>query len=234
MSTLTPTRKVSRRHELREDKVITLSARVLDFFENNRTLVYGVFAGIIVLVAFILYYTRSQASLNSVATEEMSTAVTRYESGEFAAALDGDINFKGLLEIIDEYGGTDAGNLAKFYAADAFFRQGIYDRALELFKEVDKTADYLGARALAGEAAVYENQGDSQRAGQLYLQAASQYENEAVTPEYLMQAGQAFEDAGDAPAALRTYRQIKDDYPDAPQARDIDFFISRIAAGTTS
>ena len=68
MSTLTPTRKVSRRHELREDKVITFSARILGYIEENRTKAYAIFGGIILIVASGLYYSYNQSAKTTLAT----------------------------------------------------------------------------------------------------------------------------------------------------------------------
>ena len=53
MSTLNPTRKVSRRHELREDTVVTAYARALGYFENNRSVVFGA-AAVILLIATLI------------------------------------------------------------------------------------------------------------------------------------------------------------------------------------
>lgn len=231
MSTLTPTRKVSRRHELREDKVITFSSRVLEYIELNRTKAYSIFGGICLIVALSLYWNYSQASDNEVATSEMAMAVSRYEAGEYAVALDGDINFTGLLEVADEYGGTDAGNLAKFYAADALFRLAEFGRALPLFQDVKKDANYIGASALAGEAAIHEINGEYETAGDLFVRSANLFNSAVAGPEYLLSAGRAYEKAGSLDKARRAYEQVREDYPTAVQARDIDFYIGRATAG---
>src|SRR5690606_17436511 len=97
------------------------------------------------------------------------------------------------LEIADEYGSTDAGNLARFYAADALFRLGEYDRALEYFRKYDEDDGLIGASAIAGEAAIRENKGEYEAAGDLYRRAALHYENELRSPEYLLQAARAYE-----------------------------------------
>ena len=232
MSTLTPTRKVSRRHELREDKMITFSARLLGYIEENRAMAYAIFGGIILVVGLSLYYSYDQSSKNTVATAEMAVAVTHYEAGEYAAALDGDISFKGLIEIATDYGNTDAGNLARFYAADALFKQGSLDRALAMFQDFRKDANYLGASALAGEASIHESKGDFDTAANLYLRSANLFASSNVAPAYLLNAGKVFEKASDMNAAARAYEQLKEEYPDTPEARDIDFFIGRVTAAS--
>jgi len=232
MSTLNPTRKVSRRQELREDRVVTMSARAIDFYENNRNLVYGIIAGIVVVALLAVGLAWNSARMNEEALERMATAVQRYESGEYQVALDGDISFMGLLDIADEYGGTDAGNLARFYAADALFRVGDLERSLEFFRDYDKEADYLGASAFAGEAAIYEIQEDFSRAGDLYIRAANVFESEITSPDYLMKAGRAYERGGETGDAMDAYEQIKEDFPDSQAASSVDFHLARLEAAS--
>ena len=90
MSTLNPTRKVSRRHELREDTVVTFYARALGYFENNRNTVYGILGGIVLVVLLLFVFSWNKSSKNAKALSEMAFAVQRYEAGDFQASLDGD------------------------------------------------------------------------------------------------------------------------------------------------
>jgi TolA-binding protein len=228
MSTLNPTRKVSRRHELREDTVVTLYARALDFIENKRGIVLSAIGGLVLVIAIVLGYSFYQQNRNEQAMSMITEAVNRYESGEYQAALDGDASFAGLLEIVDDYGSTTTGNLARFYAGDALFRTGQYDLALEYFADYDKESNYLGASAYAGEAAVYEIKEDYSSAGDRYLDAAEVFPNTVTAPDYLLSAARAYEKAGDSANARSAYEQLRDDYPDAQQAKDIQFFISRL------
>lgn len=232
MSTLNPTRKVSRRQELREDRVVTMSARAIDFYENNRNLVYGIIAAIVVVALLAVGLAWNSARRNDEALERMATAVQRYEAGAYQAALDGDISFMGLLDIADEYGGTDAGNLARFYAADALFRVGDLERSLEYFRDYDKEADYLGASAFAGEAAIHEMQEDFSRAGDLYVRAANVFESDITSPDYLLKAGRAYERAGEIDEAMEAYERIREDFPDSQAASNVDFHLARLEAST--
>ncbi len=229
MSTLTPTRKVSRKHELREDKVVTFSARALGLIENNRAVVYSALAGVVIVLAAILGNSYMQSKRNAEALDMMTEAVSRYERGDYTAAVDGDMSFAGLIEIADDYGNTKAGNLARFYAADALYRTGDLDEALEYFEAFKKGADYLGASALAGEAAIHETKLDHARAADLYLRAAEIFESVVTSPDYLVKAGRAYENAGDFSSARRVYEKLKADYSGTSEGQDAEFYLARIS-----
>lgn len=229
MSTLTPTRKISRRHELREDKVVTLYARLLGLVEQNRSVVLAAGAVVVIVVVAVVGFTMLMAQRNQTAIDRMSEAVRAWETGDYRTALDGTGTWLGLTAIIDDFGSTDSGNLARYYAADAHFRLGEYDQALELFQAFDKGADYLGASALAGEAAILETRGEHGEAGDLYRRAATIFVSDVTSPMYLMKAGRAYEEAGDPGAARRVYEQVRDDFATSQEARDIEFYLARVA-----
>jgi len=230
MSTLNPTRKVSRRHELREDTVVTFYARALGYFENNRNTVFGVAGGIVLIVLALLGYSWMQSNNNEKALSQMAVAVQKYEAGEFQASLDGDASFLGMIEIADSYGSTNSGNLAKFYAADALFRVGDMERALEYFESFSKGSDYLGASAYAGEAAIHELNGDQKKAGDLFVRAATVFESEITSPMYFENAARAYAAAGDKGKARSAYESIRDDYPNSQAARNVDFYLAQYAS----
>ncbi|MEX0600398.1 MAG: tetratricopeptide repeat protein [Rhodothermales bacterium] len=234
MSTLNPPKSISKKHELREDKVVTLYARVWQFVDENKQLVYGAAAGVVLLIAALIGYVVYQNNLAAEAEAELARIIPIYEQGQFQQALDGTADRLGLLEIGDEYGSTSAGNLAHFYAADALFNLGEYDRALEHFASFDKPRDFLGASALAGQAAVHETREEYERAGDLYRDAAFHYENELTTPEYLFKAGRAYELAGLYGEAVEQYETVRDDYPDSEQASDIEVYVARASAAQSS
>lgn len=234
MSALNPPRHVSRKHELREDTVITLYARVWEFFDQNRKVVYGALAGlaavVLIVVGYVFYLGRQQDR----AAELLGGVVQLYEEGQLRDALDGTAGSPGLLEIADEYGRTDAGNLARFYAADALFRLGEYDDALEHFRRFSKEKNLIGASAIAGEAAVNETRGEFRRAGDLYRRAALYFENELRSPEYLLQAARAYEQAGAYDQAEEVIDLAADRFPDSSVADAADFHKARLAAKKSS
>jgi tetratricopeptide (TPR) repeat protein len=230
MSTLNPPKRISKRHELREDAVITWYARAWGYFDQNRKLVYAVIAGVLLVILAIIGYIFYQNEQGREAEELLGSVISFYEAGSYQEALDGTAGTIGLLEIADEYGGTDAGNLAHFYAADALYNLGEYERALEHFQEFDKIEGFIGASAIAGEAAVYENLGEYERAANRYLDAAEFFENTLASPRYLMDAARAFEAAGVYSEAQRAYEQILEDYPESNLAAQAEIYIARAQA----
>ncbi len=234
MSTLKPTKKISRRQELRQDTVVTFSAKVWQFVDRNRAIAYGALGVVVLIAAGIVGYSYLQTQRNAEAQQYLAPAVRLYEKGMFSEALEGTGIEMGLLGIAEEFGSTDAGNLAHFYSADALFRQGDLDRALEHFEQVEKSANYVGASALAGEAAVYEAKGEHRHAAELYKRAALVFPNEVQSPGYLIDAGRAFENAGDYARAIETYELVSKDYAESAQARNVDMLVARVEAKRTS
>ena len=234
MSTLNPPKRISKRHDLREDAIITWYARAWGYFDENRKVVYGAVAGLVVLIALIVGWVVYQNQKSQEAEELLAGIVAAYEASSYQEALDGTADQLGLLEITEEYGSTDAGNLAHFYAADALYQLGEYDRALEHFQEFDKPDGFLGASAIAGAAAVYENREEHERAADLYMEAAQFFENPLSSPQYLMNAGRAYEAAGDYGEAQRAYELIREDYPDSNIASQVEVYIARAAAKQNS
>ncbi len=221
-------RSTSRRHELRQDRFITFFARAWGFFDRNRTLAYGLLAGLVVLILLGIGYAYYHNQQQQEAQRRLGAIISVYESGDYQAALEGTGGQMGLLEISEAYGGTQAGNLATFYAADALYQLGEYDRALALFEAFDREENLLGAGALAGIAAIYEDQGAYEEAAQYYREAAALYESAATSPYYLLDAARAYEAAGAFEQALETYRMIEAQYPESPPAQQVAQHIARV------
>ena len=234
MSTLKPTRKISRKEKLREDTVATLYAKAVDFFDRNRNVVYGSLAAVAVLIVALVGWSYMKSQKEATAAEEIAAAVRNYELGLYREALDGVAGSKGLITVSNEYSGTDAGNLAKFYAADALFRLGEYDEALGFFRSYKKESDYLGASALAGEASILEMKGQPAEAARLYERAADTIDDELTTAQYLIDAGRSYEAAGMYDRAVRTYQRVADDFSAVPVSRDAEFLVARARAGALS
>ena len=230
MPALQAPRKISRRQELRQDAVVTATTRAVNVFDENRTVAIGLLVAVIIAVIGVAGYQYYLIGQSSEAAARLGSIVATYEQGIWDVALDGTAENIGLLEIANRYGNTDDGNLARFYAADALYRLDRKEEALKYFEAYDKDSNYLGAAGYAGEAAVQEDLGNEKRAAELYYQAATTYENNLTSPEYLLSAARNYESIGDYAAAREMYTVIQNRFPDADAAGGLDLYFARLDA----
>ncbi|EKC67235.1 hypothetical protein LEA_09406, partial [human gut metagenome] len=89
------------------------------FFQKNGRLVTYIFLALLVIAALVFGY-RSLIAQPRIekAAEMIAQAQARFEAEnpDFELALQGDANGAGFLDVIDQYGSTPSGNLAKHYA----------------------------------------------------------------------------------------------------------------------
>jgi tetratricopeptide (TPR) repeat protein len=230
MSALKTPEKTSRRQELRQNTLVELYGRLLMFYEEYRQLVYGLGIALLAVLLAVPGYMYYQQQQSEQANQLLGQILPAYEQGNYEQALNGSSQQAGLLTIADNYGGTEAGNLAAFYAANALYEQQKYDRALQYYQQFDKQQDFIGASAYAAEAAIYESRGNYEQAASRYEQAAAQYDNKLTAPRYLLEAGQAYEEAGNYAGAEQAYEKIKTQYPDAEEAQEVERYLARVRA----
>lgn len=198
-----------------------------DFVKKNKTKLLGVFAAIAaIIVAGFLYY-NYRSTQNEEAQEAMFQAVYYFEADSLNKALNGDGQYDGLLKIADEYSGTDAGNLANFYAGVALLKQGSFAEAQSHLEDF-KSDDYLmqaRAYSLIGDA--LSEQGKYKEAADMYNKAANHNSNQYFSPLYLMKAGIAYEAANDFQAAANTYDKIIKSYAASAEVTDAKKYKAR-------
>jgi len=228
MSALKTPEKTSRRQELRQNMLVELYGRLLMLYEDNRQLLYGLGIGLLALVLAVPGYMYYHQQQSKQANQMLGKILPAYEQGNYEQALNGTGQRAGLLTIADDYGSTSAGNLATFYAANALYEQGKYDKALTYYQRFEKSNDFIGASAYAAEASIYESRGEYKKAASTYEQAASQYDNKLTAPRYLLEAGQAYEDAGNYSAAEQAYEKVKEQYPEADEAETVKQYLARV------
>ncbi|MES3630129.1 MAG: tetratricopeptide repeat protein [Longimonas sp.] len=230
MSSLKTPEKSSRRKELRSNSIVDLYARSVLFFEENKNAIYAAGVGLVVLIAAVGVYFWNVQQTEAEAQRHLGQIERLYAMGEYERALQGTGDLMGLLEIADTYSGTDAGNLAVFYVANAYLRNDLPDEAMTYLERFDKDRDLIGASALAAEASIFEDRGDYETAGARYERAAEFASSAHVSPQYLMNAGRAYEAAGNLEQARRVYSQIQTEYADSPEAERVQRFLARVEA----
>jgi tetratricopeptide (TPR) repeat protein len=150
-----------------------------------------------------------------------------FEKDSFKLALKGDGNNPGFLTVIDEFGGTKAGNLAHYYAGICYLKTGQFQQAIDNLESFSADDEFVAPIALGATGDCYMELGKTDQAIDYYNKASKKSENEMTTPLYLMKAGIASEIKGDFKTALENYNTIKEKYKKSQQATEIDKYIAR-------
>lgn len=201
------------------------------FFEKNAKIISIIF-GAAVVVALLMLATHRFYTIphETKAKEQIFTAEQYFEKDSFNLALNGDGNYPGVLDIIDNYGRTPAGNLAKYYAGISYLQLGKYKEAIGYLEDF-KTDDLLlkpVATGAIGDA--YAELGNKEKALKYYAEAANVKTNNFTTPIYLLKEGRMYEMMGNKEKALATYQTIKDKYGDSNEGRLAEKYIARLTA----
>lgn len=205
------------------------------FFEKNGRLLGYIFIGLLVLAGLFFGY-RSFISQPRAekAAEMIAQAQYRFESEtpDFELALAGDANGAGFIDVIEQYGSTPSGNLAKHYAGICYLRQGDLDNAAKYLAQFSTLKGIPGALinaqnyGLQGDIAV--EQQDYAKAVKFYEKAVKAADNNLTAPMYLRKAGLAEQAAGNNKKALEFYEQILTSYPQSMDAREAEKLIGSV------
>lgn len=201
-----------------------------DFFERNQKLILGVVAGIVILAGGIFAYNNLyKAPREQRAMDAMYRAQAQFERDSFALALEnpGGGN-EGFLDIIDNYGGTNAGNLAQYYAGISWLYLGQYEAALEHLKNFSPAGDVSPAMKQGAIGDVYSELNELDKAARQYEKAANSGDTDFITAYYLKKLGLLYESQGKTEEARELYEEIRKKYPDSPSGRDIQKYLARI------
>lgn len=215
--------------ELEVEEIVSRSEQ---FIENHsKKIIYGIIA-IAVVVAAVLgikhgYLIPQQKKANAA----MFKGEQYFAKDSFALALNGNgTDYPGFEAIIDQYGSTDAGNLAKAYAGICYFKTGETQKALDLLKSFSGK-DQMISPAITGLIGdCYVNLGNVKEGISYFEKAAKEADNDVVSPVYLKKAGIAYESLNDYPNAVKAYTAIKEKYYASMEASDIDKYITRASA----
>ena len=145
-------------------------------------------------------------------------------------ALNGGEGKYGFLDIIDNYGGTDAANLAHYNAGFAYLRTGKYQEAIEQLEGFDSDDEIFSALATGGIGDAFMQLEQPEEALGYYEKAAEMRSNSFTTPRFLLKAAITAIEIGDADAAEEYLLQIEDEYSDAPEADKVPIYLGQARA----
>jgi len=224
------TTKQDKKIDKTEERIVAVEeafSKTEQFIEKNQKIIIIVVAAVIIVVlgffGFRRYYL---APKDKEAQSQMFMAEKYFEQDSLNKALNGDGNYLGFLDIINDYGITKSGNLAHYYAGICYLKLGQFENALEHLKKFDAGDQVVGpmAKGAMGDACMELKQ--TEKAVGYYTEAADMRKNEFTTPLFLMKAAFTHEEMGNLDKALACYKRIKDEYPRSVEGREIDKYIS--------
>jgi tetratricopeptide (TPR) repeat protein len=159
---------------------------------------------------------------------ELYKAQENFQNDSLQLALNGNGTTSGFLNIIDDYSGTKAANLSRYYAGICYLNLGDFDEAIRQLDKFSSSDEVFGplAKGAIGDAFMELNQ--PKEALEYYQKASKASKNNFVIPMYLMKAGQVAEMQGNLKLALENFKKIESEYKDSREASGIRRHLGRI------
>lgn len=146
-------------------------------------------------------------------------------------ALNGAEGKYGFLDIIDEYQGTKAANLANYSAGMAYLNMQQYEEAIRHLENYSSDDAILGALAKGGIGDSFAQLGQLEDALAFYEKAYQHDTNNYTTPKFLYKAGITALEIDQQDKALQYFQRIKDEFGESDEAASIDIFIGMAKSG---
>jgi len=207
------------------EHALTSTERFIE--ENQKYITIGVIVVLVVVGGWLGFRRFIVEPKEKEAQSQMFVAEQYFEKDSFALALNGDGNYLGFLDVIDEYGITKTAKLGHYYAGICYLNLGQHEEAIEHLGKFNLKDKLVKTIALGATGDAYMELGDQDKAVKYYLEAARRKSNLFTTPLYLMKAAEILEKSGSPDEALAYYKEIKSDYPNSNEGRFIDKYISR-------
>lgn len=223
------TSKKKETHPDQFESVENALSRTEHYIEENQKSLTIIIAAIIVIVGGYLGYKRFvMTPKENEAKTQMWMAEQYFERDSFRLALDGDGNYLGFLDIIEEYGITKSANLAHYYTGISYLHLGEYESAIEHLKKFESDDKMIAPIAYGAIGDSYMELEQVNDALTFYNKAVNSSVNEFTTPIYLMKVAFVHKQNGNYDKALDAYKRIEKDFPNTTEGRQIDKYIAQI------
>ncbi len=217
------------------------ASRSEEWVSKNQNIILG-FIGVIVLcvLAYLAYMQFVLNPKEESAANEMyypqqyfDQALTNEAAKDslYNLALNGAEGKYGFLDIIDEYSGTKAANLANYSAGMAYLNMNKYQEAIEYLEEFSSDEAMLGALSKGGLGDAFMQLEQPAEALGYYEKAIAHSTNDFTTPKFLYKAGITAIELNENSKALEYFERIKNEFAASDEAKSVDAFIGMAKSG---
>lgn len=214
-------------HQVETDPVLNMKSW---WQKNQKPVIIAVAVIVIVVGGWYAYKTFISGPQEEKANLAIYGAEKHFREDSFALALNGDGPHKGFLYVINNYGGTKAGNLAKYYAGLSYLKTGDFNKAVQYLGDFKTDAKQIQMMAYGALGDAYSELNKNEDAINSYKKAAETFDTDELNAsEYLFRAGLLAETAGKTKDAIEIYKQVKDKFPNTIRGREADKYINRLS-----
>jgi tetratricopeptide (TPR) repeat protein len=245
--------KTSERHHLKDNEMAHAVGTASTWLEQNRMVLLGTLAAIIVVGGGVLAYSSWQGSIESKAgallAEAMVIEEARVQPPAPPAGTTNDPTSPGgqlpgtyptlgakleaalpkFMAAADAYPDTAAGQTARLHAAETLAKLGRRDEAITQYDRVVGSTDPLIARAARlGKSSVQLLAGQYEPAIATLKELAEQKDGALPSEALLMELARAYRLAGNTEEARKTLTQVVEQHADSPMASEAKSEIAKL------
>lgn len=207
--------------------------KAIGFWEkNSKRIIYIASAVIIIVGGYLGYKNFILIPKERKASEDLFVAESFFRKDSFSLALNGSGTVPGFVKVISKYDGTDAANLARFYAGECYLQLGDFNKAISMFEDFSAgSATQVEAKkeGLLGDA--YAELKKNEEALKHYKKAGTLFtDDQALSSEYLFRGALLAEISGKTQDAIDLYTQIKEKYPRTEKGFVVEKYLARLGA----
>lgn len=220
------------KEELESDPLIDNYNKAVSIYQENKAVILSSVIGVLVVIASIIGYNYYSAQQETEAQNLLATAESYYNQGDFEKALNGD-SFEltyGFAQIAQDFSGTEAGNLASYYASVSTYRLGNVDEAISFLEQFKVPRGILGVGPLTFHAKLLDENEMNAESAVMYLKAAEWDMNQTTTPYNLLKAAQAYYEADDYSQSEALAQRVINEYPQSLEVADAQKLMGMLAA----
>lgn len=215
---------------MKQDGLVYSYYKAYEYFEHNKSQVIIAVGAIAVIVALIFVYQSNKANNNLLAAEQLAKVMPLYDQAQYQLAIDGQPGTEliGLKSIVDEYGSSEQGEIAKIYLANSLYYTGKVEEALDAYEDYSGTNPLHKAVAITGIASCYSSEGKNLEAAEHFEKAAFVNKYNPLNADYLLKASINFKKAGKEKEAEELLKIIKTDYASSNEAKEAEKYLTSI------
>ena len=205
---------------------------------NNQKYIFGSIAIVtIIVLGYFGYFKYIKEPKDIMSMDKMFTAQRLYEQALsqsndslFMLSINGSDEKMGFSQIIDEYSGTNASNLANYYVGMSYLKLKDYKNSIKYLSQFDSDDKILSSLAKGSIGDCFAQLEQLDDALDYYEDAISANTNDYTTSMYLLKAGHVSMELNKHKKSHNYFFRIKSDFPNTIAAENIDVFIAKAKA----